>query len=196
MAAMATLSDLVTTGGLRPMGVAATVSVAPSSADDTLDVFHTTDAGERADEQGLRWASRGGALPAVGDDALLFLDSLGDPWAVVWPSGGSPDTSGSLAALDARLNVLEAISTPHLLSGSLKVSELRTIASHSMTVGVSVAAVSASGLTVLQGIAVASLDPSAHHTFSWYPNVPNARITFNNSGAAQTVAITYRVTGT
>jgi hypothetical protein len=105
---MALLSDLVTTGGLKPMGVAATVDGAPSGADDTLDVLYVTETGEQASEQGLRWATRGGALPADGDDALLFLDSLGDPWALVWPSGGSPDVSGSLSALDARLDALEA----------------------------------------------------------------------------------------
>lgn len=108
---MALLSDLVTTGGLKPMGVAATVDGAPSGADDTLDVLYVTETGEPASEQGLRWATRGGALPADGDDALLFLDSLGDPWALVWPSGGSPDVSGSLSALDARLDALEAVPT-------------------------------------------------------------------------------------
>lgn len=115
MAAMASLSDLVTTGSLRPMGVAATVERAPAGADDTLDVFYLTEVGERASEQALRWASRGGVLPAEGDDVLLFLDSLGDPWALAWPSGTTPDVSASLAslaaadvALDARLDAIEA----------------------------------------------------------------------------------------
>lgn len=118
MAAMASLSELVSTGSLRPMGVAATVERAPAGADDTLDVFYLTEVGERASEQALRWASRGGALPAEGDDVLLFLDSLGDPWALAWPSGSTPDVSASLAslaaadaALDARVDALEATRT-------------------------------------------------------------------------------------
>jgi hypothetical protein len=105
---MASLSDLVSAGSLKPMGVLATVDRAPSDADDTLDVLYTTDAGQGADEKALRWASRGGALPAEGDDVLLFLDSLGDPWGIVWPSDATPDVPGSLAALDARLDTLEA----------------------------------------------------------------------------------------
>jgi hypothetical protein len=105
---MASLSDLVSVGSLKPMGVLATVDRAPSDADDTLDVLYTTDAGSDADEKALRWASRGGVLPAEGDDVLLFLDSLGDPWGIVWPSGATSDVSGSLAAIDARLDALEA----------------------------------------------------------------------------------------
>jgi hypothetical protein len=113
---MASLSDLVSAGSLKPMGVLATVDRAPSDADDTLDVLYTTDAGSDADEKALRWASRGGVLPAEGDDVLLFLDSLGDPWGIVWPSGATPDVpdvSGSLLALDARLDALEANRTVH-----------------------------------------------------------------------------------
>jgi hypothetical protein len=81
---MALLSDLVTTGGLKPMGVAATVDGAPSGADDTLDVLYVTETGEQASEQDCRWVRRGTTLPADGDDALLLLDSHGDPWAWVW----------------------------------------------------------------------------------------------------------------
>jgi hypothetical protein len=98
---MASLSDLVSAGSLKPMGVLATVDRAPSDADDTLDVLYTTDAGSDADEKALRWASRGGTLPAEGDDVLLFLDSLGDPWGIVWPSGPTSDVAGSIAAVAA-----------------------------------------------------------------------------------------------
>jgi hypothetical protein len=108
---MASPSDLVSTGALKPMGVACTVDVAPSGADGTLDVLYTTDAGEMADEKGLRWASRGGVLPIEGDDALLFLDSLGDPWAIVWPSGVTSDVSARLAALEATKTIRGSISS-------------------------------------------------------------------------------------
>jgi hypothetical protein len=79
------------------MGVYATVSRAPAGPDDTLDVLwvSASDGVEpegQGEETDLRWASRGGVLPAVGDDALLFIDSRGDPWAVCWPSGATPDS--------------------------------------------------------------------------------------------------------
>lgn len=101
------LSDLIASNGLRPQGFAATVTRAPASADDTLDVTWITLTGEVAGEQSVRWAGRG-VLPAEGDDALLIMDSRGDPWAVCWPSGLTSDTAGSLAALDARLDAIEA----------------------------------------------------------------------------------------
>jgi hypothetical protein len=93
------------------MGVYATVSRAPAGPDDTLDVLwvSASDGVEpegQGEETDLRWAGRGGVLPDVGDDALLFTDSRGDPWAVCWPSGATSPIS--LASLDARVAALEA----------------------------------------------------------------------------------------
>jgi hypothetical protein len=75
------------------MGIAATVSRAPSDADDTLDLHWLSprdgeDGEESVGEKDLRWVSTS-RLPIVGDDALLFVDSLGDPWAFVWATGAS-----------------------------------------------------------------------------------------------------------
>lgn len=122
------LTDLIASNGLRPQGIAAVITRAPASADDTLDVSWITLTGEAAGEQSVRWASRG-ALPAKGDDALLIMDSRGDPWAVCWPSAVTADVPGSLAALSARVDALEATrtvrgivdatsGTPSILAGS------------------------------------------------------------------------------
>jgi hypothetical protein len=89
------------------MGIAATVTHAPANADDLLDVQWTSprdgqDGEEVVRERDLRWVSTS-RLPAVGDDALLFVDSQGDPWAFVWATGSTLD-----AGTDARLDALEA----------------------------------------------------------------------------------------
>lgn len=78
------LADLIASTGLRPQGIAAVITRAPASADDTLDVSWVTLTGEVAGEQSVRWTRRGTALPAEGDDALLIMDSRSDPWAIVW----------------------------------------------------------------------------------------------------------------
>jgi hypothetical protein len=96
------------------MGIAATVSRAPSDADDTLDLHWLSprdgeDGEESVGEKDLRWVSTS-RLPAEDDDALLFIDSLGDPWAFVWATGVVMGDA-SLAALSARLDLLEAHKT-------------------------------------------------------------------------------------
>jgi hypothetical protein len=90
------------------MGIAATVSRAPSDADDTLDLHWLSprdgvDGEERVGEKDLRWVSTS-RLPAVDDDALLLVDSQGDPWAFVWATGAIMGD----AAASARLDALEA----------------------------------------------------------------------------------------
>lgn len=68
------------------MGVAATVTRAPATADDQLDVEWTiaSEDGEETQSETCRWVRRGTALPAVGDDALVLTDSQGDPWVIAW----------------------------------------------------------------------------------------------------------------
>lgn len=71
------------------MGVAATVTRAPSSTTDTLDVEWLTaddDGLEEAGGESCRWLTRDSTLPAVGDEAVLLIDSRGDPFALVWPA--------------------------------------------------------------------------------------------------------------
>jgi hypothetical protein len=75
------------------MGIAATVSSAPTNVADTLDLHWLSprdgaDGEEVVRERDLRWVATS-QLPAVGDDALLFIDSLGDPWAFVWATGAA-----------------------------------------------------------------------------------------------------------
>lgn len=86
---MADLRKLTATEYARPMGAVATVLGAPDAA-GLLDVLWVSrgDDGreENGSESGVRWASNGFA-PVDGDPAILFLDSQGDPWALVWASG-------------------------------------------------------------------------------------------------------------
>jgi hypothetical protein len=74
----------------HPAGTSATVLIAPDDALAPLTVQWTSyahDGTESPGEEGpLRWASNG-RLPVEGDDALLFVDELGDPWAIVWATG-------------------------------------------------------------------------------------------------------------
>lgn len=105
---------LVAGPALSPMGIAATISRAPSDPDDTLDLHWLSprdgqDGEEVVGERDLRWVSTA-RLPAVDDDALLLVDSLGDPWAFVWATGASLSASPAEAtAFDARLDALEAV---------------------------------------------------------------------------------------
>jgi hypothetical protein len=71
------------------MGVACVVTRAPANAADTLDVqWRSPRDGDQpeelAGERGARWTRRGSTLPAVGDEALLLVDSQGDPWVIAW----------------------------------------------------------------------------------------------------------------
>jgi hypothetical protein len=94
------------------MGIAATVTHAPSDADDLLDVEWTSprdgeDGEEVVGERDLRWVSTS-RLPAVGDDALLFVDSQGDPWAQVFATGAAlADPPGTTEPIEAP-NVVSA----------------------------------------------------------------------------------------
>jgi hypothetical protein len=84
--------DLTGIGGgspARPMGVAAVVERAPADIDDTIGLSWETNA-EMGHERDVRWSCRDGMLPAEGDDAILFLDSQGDPWALVWGTAAIP----------------------------------------------------------------------------------------------------------
>lgn len=74
------------------MGVPAVVSGAPADIDDLVLVTWNSldeDTGqEEAVEEGpLQWCARAQRLPAEGDNALLFLDQIGTPWALVWATG-------------------------------------------------------------------------------------------------------------
>lgn len=43
-----------------------------------------------------RWQSRGGTLPAVGDEVLIVTDDRSEPWAPAWwPAGGDADLLAS-----------------------------------------------------------------------------------------------------
>lgn len=74
---------------LKGAGVAATVSKAPAMADDLIYVewrsIDEEDGDDRKIEEGpAPWVRRGTALPVVGDDALLLLDVIGDPYVLVF----------------------------------------------------------------------------------------------------------------
>jgi hypothetical protein len=75
----------------QPHGIAGMVQASPATADDPLTVAYTlrdSDGSEEPAEEGpLRWASNG-RMPLAEDDALLLFDDQGDPWALVWGTGG------------------------------------------------------------------------------------------------------------
>lgn len=72
----------------KPSGVPAVVRVAPANTDDTLVVSWSSideeDGDERTIEETCLWVRRGTALPVVGDAALLLIDTIGDPYALVF----------------------------------------------------------------------------------------------------------------
>lgn len=73
------------------LGVRARITVAPLDADDALVVEWAAPASDDVAEEGAPetvtlWVGNG-RLPAVGDDALLIVDSVGDPWAIVAATG-------------------------------------------------------------------------------------------------------------
>jgi hypothetical protein len=82
---LSVLSPTVPNGPQKPPGIAATVTEGVGD-DGLIAVRYDAPAGEgaRAEDghERVRWI---GHPPAVDDDALLIIDSQGDPWAVVWP---------------------------------------------------------------------------------------------------------------
>lgn len=89
---------------------------------------------------------------------------------------------------------LQSTATPELLSGSMKISELRTT-SGTMAVGANAFALDLTGITA-PGIVVVAIAPATHHTWTWYPHPGLGGVLFNNSGASQSVTVKYHVVGT
>jgi hypothetical protein len=88
MRAVPSAAAIAPKGRPQPAGVTATVSRAPANAADTLEVEWTSideeDGDERQIAEECMWVRRGTTLPSIGDHALLLLDTVGDPWALVW----------------------------------------------------------------------------------------------------------------
>lgn len=78
--------------------------------------------------------------------------------------------------------------------GVSKMSPVR-VASAPMPVGLSGFTVDGSGFTTVQGIIVVRTEPSAHYTFTYFPQPSVPNIAFNNSGVAQTLTLHYIVVG-
>lgn len=69
------------------------VSTAPSAPGDGFTVT-VPDFDEQHVFQIRRWADRGGALPAEGDEVLVIVDDDSEPWVISWwPAGGAPANS-------------------------------------------------------------------------------------------------------
>lgn len=79
--------------------------------------------------------------------------------------------------------------------GSYRLSQLQTNSAYSMGVGVTAFVVDKSGFTVVQGIIVIEINPSAHFNFTWYPRPTIPDIVFNNTGVLQSTGISYIVVG-
>jgi hypothetical protein len=88
MRAVPSSAALVKRNRPEPAGVPAVVSRAPATTDDPVFVTWTSideeDGDERKIEEQCLWSRRGVALPAVGDSALLLLDTIGDAYALVF----------------------------------------------------------------------------------------------------------------
>lgn len=100
------LSPTIPNGPASPPGIAATVAEGVG-ADGLIVVRYDAPgdvslAGADAHER-VRWVSPGGHDPAVDDDALLIIDSQGDPWAIV----AAPDPARTPVAVmrESPLNV-------------------------------------------------------------------------------------------
>jgi hypothetical protein len=107
---MARASRLIPRPATPSGGAACTVKVAPADRDDMLTVeWESVDpdtGAEMVAQPRVRWASNG-RMPVEDDEAVLLLDNRGDAWALVTATGATFEASGA-AALDARLDVLEA----------------------------------------------------------------------------------------
>lgn len=85
------LAALIPGHRLAPMGIAATVTRAPSEDDPTIDVEWIAPADETIGEEAsteprVKWVCP--STPAVDDPALLLIDSRGDAWALVFHPEG------------------------------------------------------------------------------------------------------------